>query len=224
MGTAMGALQKPESARKQEFGYVCRACSRCCQHKIIQVNPYEVARLARLKGMTTGEFRAAHTERGEGAILHRTEATDTCTFLSDKGCSVHSDRPLVCRLYPLGRRVAEGGMEEWLHATPHPQTAGEYTRKGTIADYITAQGALPFMRAADAYAQWVRDASAYLETAEDAAADDLVDMDAAITRHCKQKGVPEPSDIEQRRLLHMEILYRQLNQPGGRDEHGNTQE
>jgi hypothetical protein len=214
----MGALQEPESARKQEFGYVCRACSRCCQHKIIQVNPYEVARLARLKGMSTGEFRAACTENGEGAILRRTEDSDTCIFLKEKGCSVHADRPLVCRLYPLGRRAAEGGMEEWLHATPHPQTAGEYTHKGTIAEYIAAQGALPFMRAADAYAQWVRDASAFLETADDTVADDLVDMDAAITRHCKEAGAPEPSDIEQRRLLHMDILYRQLNQQGGRVE------
>ena len=218
MGTPMGTLKEPESAREQEFGYVCRACSRCCQHKVIQVNPYEVARLARLKKMSTGEFRAAHTERGEGAILRRTDDTDTCIFLTDKGCSVHSERPLVCRLYPLGRRVAEDGREEWLHATPHPQTAGEYTRKGTIADYIAAQGALPFMRAADAYAQWVRDASAFLETAEDTAADDLVDMDAAITRHCTATGAPEPSAIEERRLLHMEILYRQLNQPGGRVE------
>ena len=216
---AMGALQQPEAARKQEFGYVCRACSRCCQHKVIQVNPYEVERLARLKKMTTGEFRTACTQNGEGAVLRRTADTDTCIFLTEKGCSVHPDRPLVCRLYPLGRRVAEDGTEEWLHATPHQQTAGEYTRKGTIADYIAAQGALPFMRAADAYAQWVRDASAFLETAEDTVADDLVDMDAAITRHCKEAGVPEPSDIEQRRLLHMEILYRQLNQPGGRIEH-----
>jgi hypothetical protein len=173
--------------------------------------------------MTTGEFRAVFTENGEGAVLRRTEDSDTCIFLTDKGCSVHSDRPLVCRLYPLGRRVAEGGMEEWLHATPHPQTAGEYTRKGTIGDYIAAQGAEPFMRAADAYAQWVRDASAFLETAEDTAAGDLVDMDAAITSHCKQTGAPEPSDIEHRRLLHMEILNRQLNYPGGRNEHGNTQ-
>jgi len=216
----MGALQQPEAARAEAFGYVCRACSRCCRHKVIQVNPYEAARLARLKGMTTGEFRAACTERGEGAVLRRTEDTDTCVFLTAKGCSVHSDRPLVCRLYPLGRRVAEGGTEEWLHAAPHPQSAGEYSKQGTIADYIAAQGALPFMQAADAYAQWVRDANAYLETAEDAAADDLVDMDGAIARHCEETGAAEPADIEQRRLLHMEILYRQINQPGGRHEHG----
>jgi len=220
----MGNLQPPDSARREEFGYVCRACSRCCQHKVIQVNPYEVARLARLKGMSTGEFRAACTENGDGAILKRTDDSDTCIFLGAKGCSVHSDRPLVCRLYPLGRHVAADGSEEWVHIAPHPESAGLYSRKGTIADYIAAQGALPFMRAADAYAQWVRDAHAFLERAQDHAAEDLVDMDAAIAGHCRKTGAPEPVDIEQRRLMHMHILYLQLDQSGGLDGDGNSQE
>lgn len=213
----MGSLQTPDAARREEFGYECRACSRCCRHKVIQVNPYEVARLARLKAMSTGEFRAAFTEDGQGAILRRTPDTDTCVFLKDGGCSVHADRPLVCRLYPLGRHVAPGGNEKWLHVPPHPESAGVYTRKGTIADYIAAQGALPFMRAADDYAQWVRDAQAFLETAEDRGVDDLTDMDGAIAAHCERTGTPEPADIEQRRLMHMHILYLQLNQPGELD-------
>ena len=213
----MASLKPPESARREQFGYVCRACSRCCQHKVIQVNPYELARLARLKGMTTGAFRAAFTENGQGAILRRTDDTDTCVFLKDGGCTVHSDRPLVCRLYPLGRHVAPDGTEQWVHVAPHPQSAGEYTRRGTIADYIEAQGALPYMRAADAYAQWVRDAHAYLETAQDQGAEDLVDMDAAVARHCARTGTPEPEDIERRRLMHMDVLYLQLDQSGGSD-------
>ena len=220
----MASLESPESARREKFGYVCRACSRCCQHKVIQVNPYEVARLARLKGIATGAFRAAFTENGQGAILRRTADTDTCVFLEQGGCSVHSDRPLVCRLYPLGRHVAADGTERWVHVAPHPESAGVYSREGTIADYIAAQGALPFMRAADAYAQWVRDAHAFLEHAQNRAADDLVDMDAAIAGHCARTGAPEPDDIEQRRLLHMDILYLQLNQSGERDGDGNFKE
>jgi len=219
----MGELQQPDFARREGFGYECKACSRCCQHKVIQVNPYEVARLARLKGTTTGAFRQACTENGEGVVLKRTDDTDTCIFLKNGGCSVHSDRPLVCRLYPLGRHAAPDGTEKWVHVTPHPQSAGVYTRKGTIANYIAAQGALPFMRAADGYAQWVRDAHAFLESAADRVADDLVDMDAAIARHCEKSGVPEPDDIEQRRLMHMHILYLQLNQTGERDGDGNSQ-
>jgi uncharacterized protein len=209
-----------EEARNEKFGYVCRACSRCCAHKIIQVNPYEVARLARRTGQTIASFIATCTEEG-GAYLKRTEE-DVCIFLNEKGCSVHPDRPLVCRLYPLGRRVAPDGTEVWLKTVPHPQSEGEYTEKGTIADFIAAQGALPFMRAADEYAEWVRKADALIQKEiEDGEGEpipnDLLDMDAAISTYCAQIGTGEPSNIEDRRKLHLEILYRQLDRFDGGD-------
>ncbi|MDE2183838.1 MAG: YkgJ family cysteine cluster protein [Alphaproteobacteria bacterium] len=213
----MGDTPAPRQDPRQEaFGYVCHACSRCCQHKVIQVNPYEVARLARRTGQTVAQFRANCTENGAGNILRRDE-TDTCIFLGAKGCTVHPDRPLVCRLYPLGRQVAYDGSERWLHMEPHPQTAGEYTGKGTIAAFIAAQGALPFMRAADGYVEWVRRACTAIESGagEMDAPDDVLDMDVAIARHCTETGAVEPSDIEDRRTLHMEILYRQLGQTMG---------
>ena len=34
---------------------------------------------------------------------------------------------------------------------PHPETAGEYGLNGTIGDYLAAQGALPYIEAADKY-------------------------------------------------------------------------
>jgi len=200
------------TARGEAFGYTCRACSRCCAHKIIQVNPYEIARLARRMGLSTSDFRDRYVERG--AILRRTD-DDVCVFLSDKGCSVHADRPLVCRLYPLGRRESADGTEVWLRATPHPQSEGVYSTDGTIGDFIAAQGALPFMRAADDYADWVRKANEQIETEADNTGeaggdDDLTDMDGAIAAWCEQTGAAEPSNIEDRRQLHLEILHRLL--------------
>jgi Fe-S-cluster containining protein len=170
--------------------------------------------------MSGAEFRENCTERGMGAILRRTDDTDTCIFLNAGGCSVHPDRPLVCRLYPLGRVVSGDGTERWEHAHPHPESSGEYTETGTIADYVEAQGAVPFMRAADGYAQWVRDVCTLLCAAEGVPAaeqvpNDLLDMDAAIAAYCADTGSPEPADIEDRRLLHMEILYEQLAQLNG---------
>jgi Fe-S-cluster containining protein len=209
----MTLTPQQQNARGEPFGYTCRACSRCCAHKIIQVNPYEIARLARHAGLSTADFRARYTER-DGAILKRTD-DDVCVFLGDQGCSVHPDRPLVCRLYPLGRRASPDGVEVWLRATPHPQSEGIYSKDGTIGDFIAAQDALPFMRAADAYADWVRKASALIEsetgeTGDQSDTDDLLDMDGAISAWCRQTGTAEPSDIEERRQLHLAILYRQL--------------
>jgi Fe-S-cluster containining protein len=158
-----------------------------------------------------------------GAVLKRTE-DDVCIFLGAEGCSVHPDRPLVCRLYPLGRRVAPDGTEVWLRSKPHPDSEGEYTIGGTIGDFIEAQGALPFMQAADNYAQWVREAGALIDASGDAAngvsiPNDLLDMDSVIAAYCAETDVAEPSDIEDRRKLHMIVLYRQLDRiEGGSDD------
>ena len=180
--------------RAETFGYVCHRCMKCCHHKRIQLNPYEAARLARNRGMTTGEFRAVCTEDGAGLALGRTE-TGACVFLGSEGCTVHADRPLVCRFYPLGRRTSPDGAELWLHVEPHPQSRGEFTRSGTIADFLVTQDAHPFMRAADEYYLWLCAAHEYLRQASDGevsnvsvtdqnVARDLLDMDATIARHC----------------------------------------
>jgi uncharacterized protein len=214
-----------KKSRAENFGYVCQRCLKCCQHKRIQLNPYEVARLARNLGQTTGEFRAACTVNGDGLVLRQTE-TGTCVFLGSDGCSVHADRPLVCRLYPLGRHVRADGSEYFSHTNPHPQSRGEYTGDGTIADFLVSQDAAPFMQAADEYFFWLCAARAATQatmaepdgrqtaecSADDgAAARDLLDMDHAIASHCAAAHVAEPKDIERRKELHLKILYREID-------------
>src|SRR5262249_31510445 len=155
----------------------------------IQVNPYEVARLALARGQSTSEFRAAWTEDGRGTVLRQNE-DGTCVFLGPQGCQVHPDRPLVCRLYPLGRQVGSDGSEFFTKLKGHPLSAGEFTDRGTIADYLAAQGAQPFMDAADAYFHWLCLAHERLGESADHPADekgtedaDLLDMDTMIAWH-----------------------------------------
>jgi hypothetical protein len=189
-----------------------------------------VARLARGLGQTTGEFRAAWTRDGAGTILRQTDAGG-CVFLGAEGCTVHSDRPLVCRLYPLGRHVRDDGTEWFSRLEGHPQSAGEATDKGTIAEFLTMQDAAPFMAAADDYFRWycaARErlgADVSLEKSETPAEDadlatDLIDMDAAIARHCAAAGTAEPQDVEDRKHLHLHILYRQIDEANGAQHDG----
>src|SRR5215203_1022133 len=121
----------PTDPQLEAFGYECRRCLRCCHDKRIQVNPYEIARLARRLGTTTTTFSAAFTQQGAGTALDQTEG-GACVFLGPEGCTVHPDRPLVCRLYPLGRHRLADGTESFSHLEPHPQTEGRYSRDGTI--------------------------------------------------------------------------------------------
>jgi len=222
-------LARTSSPRLEPFGYVCHRCLRCCYHKGIQVNPYEVARLARNRGLTTSEFRAAWTADGAGLVLAQTES-GACVFLGSEGCTVHPDRPLVCRLYPLGRQVSADGTETYSHAELHPQSRGEFILSGTIAEFLATQDAHAFMRAADDYFFWLCAARECLDEASDGeaanvpaedgdVARDLLDMDTTIARHCEMAAVAEPTDIEARRELHLTILYQQLEQTtGGRHE------
>jgi uncharacterized protein len=135
--------------RASAFSYTCHACKRCCRNKAIRVNPYEVLRLARRLGLSTTEFIERKTEAG-GTVLRSAE-NGNCVFLNDRGCSVHPDRPLACRIYPLARWVSAEGEESFGHLAPHPQTEGVYGNAGTVQGYLDQQGGEPYFRNSDRY-------------------------------------------------------------------------
>jgi Fe-S-cluster containining protein len=218
-----GAPKFDQADRDQAFGYECHRCLRCCRHKRIQLNPYEVARLAQARGMSTTALRTLYTLDGQGVELAQAETGD-CVFLGPEGCTVHPDRPLVCRLYPLGRFVSFDGAERFGAATPHPQTAGVYHTRGSIADFLDSQEVDAFIAAADDYMAWLTTAmeqlreatglepEALLDERGEAAA--LMDLDAVVAAYCTETGTPEPVDLEARRRLHLSILYAILEKEG----------
>ncbi|MEO5641577.1 MAG: YkgJ family cysteine cluster protein [Sphingomicrobium sp.] len=203
----------------EAFSYACRLCGRCCSNKRIQINPYETARLAQRLGETAATFRSRWTVEGKGVELSQTP-DGACVFLGPEGCTVHADRPLVCRLYPLGRHVSPEGRVWYTDVDLHPPPGGLFGVAGTIESYLESQGAGPFIVAADAYFFWFGAAMRRLEAAasrEEAGSDetlveDLLDLETVVAQHCKLKGVAEPEDIEARRELHLEILYARLNE------------
>jgi Fe-S-cluster containining protein len=99
--------------------------------------------------MTTTGFIEQHTVNGGTELAVRDDLT--CVFLGEQGCGVHSDRPLVCRLYPLGRVVQSGEPDRYFLMEPHPQSEGVYSDAGSVGGYLEQQGAAPFMAAADEY-------------------------------------------------------------------------
>lgn len=131
------------------FAYTCHRCRRCCTGKRIWVNPYEVFRLARQLGLTTTRFLQQYTVNGGTELTVRDDLS--CVFLGEQGCTVHGDRPLVCRLYPLGRAVQTGVPDRYFTLEPHPQSEGVFSDGGTVAEYLEQQGAAPFLAAADTY-------------------------------------------------------------------------
>lgn len=141
-------FRDPTLSRDSPYSYACGACSRCCRNYQIQVNPYEVLRLAQHLDLSTTAFIEEYVTP-ETALVRKPD--DSCIFLGAHGCSVHSARPLVCRLYPLGRHISGDGEECFFHMVPHPDTEGVYGEDGSVGDYLRSQGALPFLAAADRY-------------------------------------------------------------------------
>ncbi|MCB2048392.1 MAG: YkgJ family cysteine cluster protein [Novosphingobium sp.] len=215
-------LHQHAQARSEAFGYQCNGCGGCCRGKAIQVNPYEAARLAAHLGIATRAFREGWTQRGEGALLAH-KADNSCVFLTDEGCTVHPERPLVCRLYPLGRVRRSDGNESFTHVMPVPGSAGEYTQSGTIGDFVAVQDAQPFITASDAYADWVNAARAVLEGISDGetgslGSAELLDMDEAVAGYCEANELPPPCDVEEKARLHLEMLYAELEMIAGGDD------
>jgi uncharacterized protein len=211
-----------QRTRDSAFSYVCGACSRCCYGKRIRVGPYELARLADNRGVTTTRLIERFTAEGGTALAVRPDGG--CVFLGERGCTVHADRPLACRLYPLGRIAQADGGERFVDHEPHPRTAGLYGREATVADYLELQGVEPYLAASDLYYELlVRMVDAFesmpggpagLDEADDGAdagavspvASRFLDVDRAVDAECARTGAPRPPDVQGRMEMHLELL------------------
>ncbi len=138
----------------------CSRSGTCCHGKLVSLNPWELACMAKAKEMTPKEFRDSFCDFG-GIRLRFDGDMDwkgqsACSqYIPDFGCSIHSGRPLVCRLYPLGRQKQHGKgqyiyegkefpcLEECSEVVGLPQVS--------VADYIDGQGARDFEIAQDQY-------------------------------------------------------------------------
>lgn len=218
----------PFPGRDLPFSYRCGRCGRCCSSMRIQVNPFEAARLARRLGLSTTTFLARHTESG---VCLKPLPGGACPFLAATGCTVHPDRPLVCRLYPLSRHVSSDGRERFACLLPRPGSGGEFGLDGTIGEALEADGALVFMDQADAYLglflrvwktfQWALAADPHLA----ALAADLrrrlqagdapqpsrrLDLDRCVWDYCTARGLVPPGDPAEKARLHREALDQWL--------------
>lgn len=108
----------------------CWGCSACCRGmgSSIILDPLDVCRLSVNLGKSFDELLEKELELGmvDGAILPNLRMTgpeEACVFLDGRGrCSIHSFRPGICRLFPLGRYYQEREFRYFLqvHECPKP--------------------------------------------------------------------------------------------------------
>lgn len=203
--------------RSAPFGFTCKRCLQCCRNKKIQVNPYEIARLAHHLGISTTEFIERCTVEN-GSFLKCNE-DGSCMFLGADGCAVHSDRPLVCRLYPLARHVNQKNEEWFSELKPEADCRGSYRTDDTIAGYLEGEGAPAFMRAANIYLNLLWEMMSELETRQDEPTDEppdeeditpenWLDMHAVVTGYCLRHRLEIPRSVNEQMRLHVEALQQ----------------
>ena len=97
----------------------CAGCSACCMGmgNSVILDPYDVHRLVTGTGMSFEALLQKHLELNvvDGIILPNLKMAgekEACAFLNEEGrCSVHSHRPGICRIFPLGRLYEDGSFQ-----------------------------------------------------------------------------------------------------------------
>ena len=222
-----------ERDRQTPFSFACRACGQCCAGKIIMAGPHEVLGMARLLGMSTTEFLSRHTDHG-GTTLRFGE-DGRCSFVTPEGCRVHPRRPLVCRLYPLGRATDGEGGEKFALFPKEAGCKAEFGEDGTIETFLKSQGVAPYIEWSRRYGDLYRrmlgllerlDVQGKVETgaaggggqAESGGGESgrepissWQDVDASLAEFCAANGLAIPEAIEDAIALHLRAIGEWLD-------------
>ena len=219
--------------KESPFFFKCQVCSACCHNKAIRIAPYEALRLARYLKTTTTEVYRLYTEE-DGTVL-RNKPDGSCIFLGSRGCGVHPDRPLVCRLYPLGQITDGQGVVRYASMPLHPDCLGLFCTEGTVESYLESEGALPYFRYDQVYSALAKKMTEKLsglkpagetpeymadpEGEEGAASipggqlSPWQDIDFSLTSYCRLKKREKPKDPDEMIKLHIQALEEWLVSP-----------
>ena len=145
----------------------CTRLGTCCHGHQIFISPWELARLARGLGLAPRAFREKYTDCGGTRLLFdgppgtlgppEHHKPSCALYRAEGGCSVHADRPLACRLYPLGRQRHEGAIRYFHPGSELPcirlcPTVTELPAQ-SVAEYLAGQDPASGELAHDAYAR-----------------------------------------------------------------------
>lgn len=123
----------------------CQGCSSCCHGmgSSIILDPLDIHRISAGLQKSFDELMNGYIELNvvDGIILpNLTMAGDeeACSFLDSNGrCSIHSIRPGICRIFPLGRFYENHSFQYFLqvHECPKPNKSKVKIRKWIDTEY-----------------------------------------------------------------------------------------
>lgn len=147
-------------ALQDQLPLTCSRTGTCCHGNQVFLNPWELAILAREKGISPKEFRDLYCDYGGIRLRFNGEKNKSgksaCSqYVEDFGCSVHNGRPLVCRLFPLGRQIQSEKAIYIYQGETFPCLIGCPEVKDlpflSVEDYLKGQQTALFEKAQDEY-------------------------------------------------------------------------
>jgi Fe-S-cluster containining protein len=144
-------------APDEPFRFACSAAvacfNECCRDLNQFLYPYDILRLKKRLGLSSGEFLERYTTQHigpqSGLPIVALKTTDNerfaCPFVTENGCRVYSDRPSSCRTYPLVRAISRsresGKITERFMLLNEPHCLGfNEPKEQTVRQWIKEQG------------------------------------------------------------------------------------
>lgn len=124
----------------------------CCKNIDITLTPYDILRLKRRLGISSGDFLLNYTVPYEiekdgiaGVKFKPVDNGTACQFMTEAGCSVYEDRPTACRYYPVAlismRKQNESTDVSSYALVEEPHCLGHKEERSlTIDEYRQEQG------------------------------------------------------------------------------------
>tara|TARA_B110000503_G_scaffold142258_1_gene238465 strand:- start:1252 stop:2118 length:867 start_codon:yes stop_codon:yes gene_type:complete len=144
----------------------CTRSGTCCYGKVVNLNPWELLKLSKEKGITPREFRDLYCEFGGIRLRFNgkedSKGQQSCSQYKDNfGCSVHLGRPLACRLFPLGRQI-QNNETHYIYqgdAFPCLTDCAEVLElpQLSVGEYLKGQSANQYEKAQDEYLRVMQD-------------------------------------------------------------------
>ena len=116
--------------------FKCKQCGYCCDHTYIQLYPFDIKNICSSLGISTKEFHEKYSmfKSMDGIPRCFLRNRPKCPFKENNKCTIYDNRPVRCRLFPLGRVFQE---DEIIYVLPEDKCQGFDTgKKQTIAEWI----------------------------------------------------------------------------------------
>lgn len=139
----------------EKFPFECHpgvSCfNRCCKEIDVLLTPFDVVRIKNALNIRSDEFLHKYADLqnfkdSELPLLKlRMQDGEHCVFLSEKGCTIYQNRPVVCRNYPTGiatKKPDEEAGQNSFFIIEEDMCKGHFEKpKWTVGEYKSNQGA-----------------------------------------------------------------------------------